>query len=113
MIITTVSGVNYNAIFLSNQALNTEKLAAYAGCKVKVTSVFVRSSALKDGYYFLPDGRITKEPAYGYASCVSFSDVEAWKEVNNDGRIYALECGKDKDGDEFFSGRTPLASCLI
>ena len=69
MIITTVSGVNYN-------------------------------------------GRMVKEPAYGYSSCVSFQDVQEWKSLNQDGRIYARECGKDKDGDEFFSGRTPLVSSL-
>lgn len=113
MIITTVSGNDYNAILLSNSILNNEKIAAYAGCKVNVHSVFVRSSMLKDGSYFLPDGRIVEEPPYGYASCVSFSDIEAWKCLNQDGRIYARECGVDKDGDEFFSGRTPLASCLI
>lgn len=112
MIITSVIGINYNAIFLSNSVLNKEKLAVYAGCKVSVTSVFVRSSTLKDGFYFLPDGRSVKEPAYGYTACISFSDVQAWKTVNQDGCIYGLECGIDKDGDEFYSGRTPLASSL-
>ena len=112
MIITTVSGATYSAILLSNQVLDSEKLAAYAGCKVQVTSVFVRSNSLKEGFYFLPDGRIVKEPEYGYASCISYSDVEAWKSLNQDGRVYVLECGRDKDGDEFYSGRTPLAASL-
>ncbi len=112
MIITSVSGTNYSAIFLSNKKLSVEKLAAYAGCKVRVTSVFVRSSTLKDGFYFLPDGSITKEPTYGYCACISFQDVQKWKSLNKDGRIYCLECGIDKDGDEFYSGRTPLVSSL-
>ena len=110
MIITTVSGNDYSAILLSNVVLKNDKLAAYAGCNVTTTSVFVRSNTLKDGFYLLPSGSIVKEPPYGYASCVSFSDVEAWKCLNQDGRIYALECGRDKDGDEFYSGRTPLVS---
>lgn len=112
MIITTVSGNGYSAILLSNSILNNEKLAAYAGCKVNVHSIFVRSSMLKDGYYFLPDGRIVKEPSYGYTSCISYSDVQNWKEVNKVGRVYCLECGTDKDGDEFYSGRTPKESSL-
>ena len=113
MIITSVIGINYNAIFLSNSVLNKEKLAVYAGCKVKIESVFVRSSTLKDGFYFLPDGRIVKDYPYGYAACVSFDDVQAWKTVNQDGCIYGLECGIDKDGDEFYSGRTPNEDELI
>lgn len=112
MIITSVIGMNYNAIFLSNSVLDVEKVAAYAGCKVKIESVFVCSNTLKDGFYFLPDGRIVKVPAYGYASCVSFRDVQKWKKINKDGRVFGLECGIDKDGDEFYSGRTPLTSEL-
>ena len=113
MIITSVIGINYNAIFLSNKKLSVEKVAAYAGCKVKIESVFVCSNTLKDGYYFLPDGRIVKDYPYGYASCVSFKDVRGWKTVNQDGCIYGLECGIDKDGDEFYSGRTPHEKELI
>ncbi len=83
MIITSVIGINYNAIFLSNKKLSVEKVAAYAGCKVKIESVFVCSNTLKDGYYFLPDGRIVKDYPYGYASCVSFSASETGESVIN------------------------------
>ena len=112
MIITTITSADYSAILLSNVVLNNDKLAAYAGCNVTTTSVFVRSSMLKDGFYFLPDGSMVEKPKYGYSSCVSFQDVQAWKNLNENGRIYALECGIDRDGDEFYSGRTPLASSL-
>lgn len=113
MIITSVIGANYNAIFLSNKKLTKEKLAVYVGCKVNVQVIFVRSNSLKEGFYFLPDGSITKEPTYGYCACISFQDVQKWKSLNKDGRIYGLECGIDGDGDEFYSGRTPTEDELI
>ena len=113
MIITSVIGTNYSAIFLSNKKLSREKLATYAGCKVNVQVIFVRSNSLKEGFYFLPDGSITKEPTYGYCACISFQDVQEWKSLNKDGRIYVRECGIDKDGDEFYSGRTPYENELI
>ena len=113
MIITTILGDNYSAIFLSNDTLSEEKLAAYAGCKVQVVSTFVRSRSIQEGFYFLPDGSIVQVPPYGYCSAVPFSDVQAWKELNNDGRVYGRECGTDKCGDDFYSCSTPLASSLI
>ena len=113
MIITSVIGTNYSAIFLSNKKLSREKITVYAGCKVNVQVIFVRSNSLKEGFYFLPDGSITKEPTYGYCACISFQDVQKWKSLNKDGRIYGLECGIDKDGDEFYSGRTPHEKELI
>ncbi len=113
MIITSVIGTNYSAIFLSNKKLTKEKITVYAGCKVNVQVIFVRSNSLKEGFYFLPDGSITKEPTYGYCACISFQDVQEWKSLNKDGRIYVRECGIDKDGDEFYSGRTPYKNELI